>query len=76
MNELTFLHSQVHAAEENVKRATRYYALTQNEYSCGVKNSPDVVGASDRLLENQLMELRLLRDFQISRSHVLSKLGR
>lgn len=76
MNELGFLHSQVHAAEENVKRATRYYALTQNEYSRGVKNSPDVVGASDRLLETQILELNLLRDFQISRSHVLSKLGR
>lgn len=76
MNELSFLHSQVHAAEENVKRATRYYQLTQNEYNRGVKNSPDVVGASDRLLENQLSELGILRDFQISRSHVLSKLGR
>lgn len=76
MNELSFLHSQVHAAEENVKRAIRYYQLTQNEYARGVKNSPDVVGASDRLLENQLLELGLLRDFQISRSHVLSKLGR
>ena len=76
IDELSFLHSQVHAAEENVKRALRYYKLTQNEYTRGVKNSPDVVGASDRLLENQLMELGLLRDFQISRSHVLSKLGR
>lgn len=76
MDDLSFLHSQVHAAEENVKRANRYYKLTQNEYARGVKNSPDVVGASDRLLENQLMELNILRDFQISRSHVLSKLGR
>ncbi|MDX9731709.1 MAG: TolC family protein [Bdellovibrionales bacterium] len=76
MNELSFLHSQVHAAEENIKRANRYYTLTQAEYARGVKNSPDVVGASDRLLDTQIKGLTILRDFQIARSHVLSKTGR
>ena len=38
-----------HNAEENIKRAERYYRLTQSEYNRGVKNSPDVLGASQRL---------------------------
>lgn len=74
--ELKFLHAQVHSAEENIQRAEKYYKLTQSEYERGVKNSPDVLGASDKLLDTQLKYFETVRDFQITKSHILSKIGK
>lgn len=76
MSELKFLHGQVHAAEENIGRAERYYRLTQSEYNRGVKNSPDVLGASEKLYGNRLKWLQIVRDFQMAKSAALAKLGR
>jgi outer membrane protein TolC len=76
LSELELLHSQVHDAEVNIKRAFRYYSLTQSEYSRGVKNSPDVLGAAEKLFDMKQKHLAIIRDFQIAKAHVLSKLGR
>lgn len=76
MASLKALHEQVHEAEENIDRAERYYRLTQAEYARGVKNSPDVLGASVKLFDMQNKRLEIIRDFQVAKSHVLSKLGR
>lgn len=75
MVELKFLHDQVHEAEQNIARAERYYRLTQSEYSRGVKNSPDVLGASEKLFDMRHKRLEIIKDFQISKAHVLSKIG-
>lgn len=74
--ELKLLHDQVHEAEENITRAERYYKLTQSEYGRGVKNSPDVLGASEKLFEMKHKRLEILRDFQVAKAHVLSKIGK
>jgi outer membrane protein len=76
INELNFLHDQVHNAEENIKKSQRYYELTQSEYTRGVKNSPDVLNASQRLLEMKHKHLEIVRDFQMSKGHILSQLGK
>ncbi len=75
MNELNFLHDQVHNADENIKRAQSYYKSTQAEYSRGVKNSPDVLTASQRLFDMRHKRLEIVRDFQISKGHLLSQMG-
>ncbi len=76
IKELELLHSQVHEAEENIIRSEKYYKLTQAEYSRGAKNSPDVLGASEKYFEVKNKYLKILKEFQISKSHVLSKVGR
>lgn len=76
MSELALMHDQVHEAEENIKRAEKYYRLTQSEYARGVKNSPDVLGASEKLFSNRHKRLEIIRDFQLAKAHVLSKIGR
>jgi len=76
MNELNFLHDQVHDAEENIKRAEKYYQLTQSEYSRGVKNSLDVLGSSQRLYEMRHKKLEIIRDFQLSKGHLLAQFGK
>lgn len=74
--ELNLLHDQVHAAEENIVRAEKYYQLTKSEYGRGVKNSPDMLGATEKLIGMRQKKLEIVRDFQIAKSHVLSKIGR
>lgn len=73
---LRFLHEQVRDSEANIARAEKYYRLTQSEYSRGVKNSPDVLGASERLFETKVKRIEIIQAFQISKSHLLSKIGR
>lgn len=74
--ELDLLHSQIHIAESNIKLAEKYYKMTDSEYSRGVKNSPDVLGASTKLMEVKDKYLQIVRDFQIARAHILSKIGK
>ena len=74
--ELKLLHDQVHEAEENILRAEKYYLLTKSEYSRGVKNSPDMLGATEKLIGMKQKKLEIVRDFQIAKSHVLAKIGR
>ena len=74
--ELQLLHNQVHEAEENILRAEKYYRLTRSEYGRGVKNSPDMLGATEKLIEVRQRRLMIVRDFQIAKSHVLTKIGR
>ncbi len=76
MDELELLHGQVHAAEENILRAEKYYKMTQSEYVRGVKNSPDVLGASEKLYVLKNKRNEIIRDFQLAKSHVLSKIGK
>ncbi|AGH94727.1 TolC family protein [Pseudobdellovibrio exovorus] len=73
---LRLLHDQVHAAEENISRAEKYYKLSQSEYARGVKNSPDVLGAAEKLYDIRNRHLEIIRDFQLAKSHVLSKIGK
>lgn len=76
IEELRLLHNQVHEAEENIKRAERYHRLTQSEYVRGVKNSPDMLGATEKLIGMRQKRLEIVRDFQIAKSHVMAKIGR
>jgi outer membrane protein len=73
--QLKLLHEQVHETEQNITRAERYYKITQAEYQRGVKNSPDVLGASDKLFEARYRRLETIRDYEVAKSHVMSKIG-
>lgn len=75
MSELKLLHDQVHDVEENIKRAEQYYKLTLSEYNLGVKNSLDVLSASEKLFDMQNKRLEVIKKFQHSKAHVLSKIG-
>ncbi len=70
---LNFLHQQIHDAEENIKRSEGYLKITLAEYSRGVKNSPDVLGAIDKLFETKNKYNEILRDFYITRDHLKTK---
>lgn len=72
---LSFLHDQVHVAAENIVRAMKYHELTKDEYRRGVKNSPDMLGASEKLYEMRHKHLEIILEHQIAKAHILSKTG-
>ncbi|XGC79443.1 TolC family protein [Bdellovibrio bacteriovorus] len=76
MEELNSLHSQVHDAEKNIQHSERYFKLTQSEYARGVKNSPDMLSASEKLFATQVKMIEIIKKFQTSKSHLLAKLGK
>lgn len=53
--------------EKNLNRAEEYYKLTMGEYKRGVKNSPDMVGASERLLETKIRNLEYRKDYYLTK---------
>lgn len=73
---LKVLHDQLHEAEQNISRAEKYYKLSQSEYTRGVKNSPDILGASEKLYEIRNRHLEIIRDFQVAKYQILSKIGK
>ena len=68
-------HELVHFAEERIDLAKRYLDATLDEYDRGVKNSPDVFAAAQRLLgyRRQLAERR--RDYQLTKVGLLQEHG-
>lgn len=76
VSELKLLHDQVHDAEENIIRAEKYYKLTQSEYARGVKNSPDMLSAAEKIFEVRNKRLEILKDFNLKQAHVLSKINK
>lgn len=63
-------HDLVHSAEENNKIAQRYYENVWNEYTRGVKNSPDVLQAFTRIVEAKLRYADIKKDYQIARAQI------
>lgn len=63
MDELRTLHSFVHDLEENIKLSYSYLESTLKEYARGVKNSPDVLEATEKYFESRVRLAETVRDF-------------
>jgi outer membrane protein TolC len=74
-DELKLLHELVHGAERNVTQSKRYLDTTLSEYRRGAKNSPDVLGASQRYLDSLRRSAQLRRDFHLARTELLAVAG-
>lgn len=61
--------------EKNILRSEKYYKLTLGEYRRGVKNSPDMIGAAERLLSARIRNLEFRRDFILTRLNLLALAG-
>lgn len=64
-DELKTLHSFVHDSEENIKASSRYLEATRKEYARGVKNSPDVLEATEKYISAKLRFAEITRDFNL-----------
>jgi outer membrane protein TolC len=69
-------HDLTHEAETRVAQGESYLAKTLSEYDRGLKNAPDVLGASQRLLGFKIRFAEIRRDYQLAKSELLFVVGR
>ncbi len=67
MSELSLLYS---INEKKIINTKKYFDLTLAEYKRGVKNSPDLVSATDRLFSTKKKKFELLKDLEITRVQI------
>jgi outer membrane protein TolC len=63
VEKLKALHDLLHGTEENIKNAESYLVATLNEYTRGVKNSPDVLEATSKLYQAKSDFLSMMLEF-------------
>lgn len=73
--EIKALNSRLDLEEKNLERSEKYYKLTLDEYKRGVKNSPDMVGASERLLDARIRNLEYRRDLMLAKAKIQELTG-
>jgi outer membrane protein len=56
--------------DKRLKVSKKYYELTLGEYKRGVKNSPDVVAATERWFETQRRKFELLKELAILQAKI------
>lgn len=73
--EINALNSRLDLEEKNIERSEKYYKFTLDEYRRGIKNSPDMVGASERLLEARIRNLEYRRDLMLAKAKIQELTG-
>lgn len=61
--------------EKTLARSEEYYKITTGEYRRGIKNSPDMVGAAEKLLDAKIRNLEYRRDFYLTKIKLLGLAG-
>ncbi|MGZ3773603.1 MAG: TolC family protein [Bdellovibrio sp.] len=56
--------------ERKLNTSQKYFNLTINEYKRGIKNSPDLVGATERWFSAQKKKPELLKDLEITKAQL------
>ena len=67
---LSMLTDRLNLEEKNLSKSEDYYKITLSEYKRGVKNSPDMVGASERLLEARMRNLEYQKDYYLTKLRI------
>lgn len=65
-SQLATLNDRLNLEEKNTSKSEEYYKMTLSEYRRGVKNSPDMVGASERLVEARIRNLEYRKDYYLT----------
>jgi outer membrane protein TolC len=74
-SELSSLEDRIQLEEKNLQRSESYYKMTISEYKRGLKNSPDVVGASERIMDAKIRNLEFRKEFQITKLRIYELAG-
>lgn len=51
--------------EQKLENSQKYFELTLGEYRRGIKNSPDLVGATERLFSSRKKQVEILKELEI-----------
>jgi len=74
--ELKLNHNLIHAGEVNLELGKDYFTRSLGEYARGVKNSPDVLGATQKYVEYKRRYAELRRDYHLAHSDLLGVIGK
>ena len=72
LDEVEAYAERLNIEEKNLSKSEEYYRLTLGEYKRGVKNSPDMVGAAERLTEVKIRNLEFRKDIALAKLKVLN----
>ncbi len=75
-SELKVIHELVHIGEKNLKLGKLYFDRTLGEYKRGVKNSPDVLSATQKYIEYKKRYSELRKNYHLARADILAMVGR
>lgn len=70
LKRLSFIQKRYGIEQKNLAQSQKYFDLTLAEYKRGVKNSPDMLTALDKLYQSKLKLNDLERDHNITRTHL------
>ncbi len=76
IKELELLDGMVHSAEQNIVRAEQFFSLISKEYKRGVKNSGDMLSATEKLIESEIRKMKIVRDFHFAKAHIQTKFAK
>lgn len=68
-------HELIHDSEAIIDKGRKYMTRSLDEYRRGVKNSLDILNASQRFFELQKRYADLRKDYQLARTELLKMLG-
>ena len=75
LQKIKSLSSRLLLEQERLKQSEKYYEITLSEYRRGVKNSPDLASASDRLFESQNKILELRKNLETAKADLFLTTG-
>ena len=74
--ELTVTHELIPSSEKILAEAKKYLGRTSVEYTRGVKNSPDMLGATNRYFDTRKRVMEMKRDYQLAKVRLLGLIGK
>lgn len=66
LTQIKSLNQRLDLEEKNLSRSEDYYKITLSDYKRGIKNSPDMVGAAERLLAARIRNLEHRKDLTLA----------
>lgn len=75
-HQLKVRHNLVHLVEQSTVNSQSYLTLTLSEYETGVKNAPDVLSASQRILDNKRRSANIRKDYWVIKAKLLALRGK